>query len=142
MAPQAGLLRCGGMDLPASVKGLSAMRLGVGVAALTVPRTFAVVFGRPAAEASTPMATIVSTLFGIRELGLTAITLGAASDEPRALRRILLLGAATDGLDLLIVGARAVRRPALRRAVVLFAPASLLSVGLHLRAAQRMEVAP
>ena len=130
------------MDLPASVKGLTAMRLGVGLAALTVPRSFALVFGRPPAEAATPMATIASTLFGIRELGLTAITVGASVDEPRALRRILLLGAATDGLDLAIVGLRAIRQPALRRAVVLFAPASILSVGLHLRAAQKVEVAP
>ncbi len=130
------------MDLPASVKGLTAMRLGVGLAALTVPKSFALAFGRPLDEAATPTATIASTLFGIRELGLTAITVGASADEPRALRRILLLGAATDGLDLVIVGIRAVRQPALRRAVVLFAPASILSVALHLRAAQKVEVQP
>ena len=128
------------MNLPASVKGLTAMRLGVGLAALAVPRSIALAFGRPTAEAVTPMATIASTLFGIRELGLTAVTAGASADEPRALRRILLLGAATDGLDLVVVGLRAIRQPALRRAVVLFAPASILSVGLHLRAARKVEV--
>lgn len=130
------------MDLPASVKGLTVMRLGLGTAALTLPKAFALAFGRPTAEATTPMATIGGTLFGIRELGLAAITAKASPDEPRALRRILLLGAATDGLDLLLVGLRAIRQPALRRAVVLFAPASIVSVALHLRAAQKVEVAP
>jgi hypothetical protein len=129
------------MDLPASVKGLTAMRLGVGVTALTYPTAFALVFGRPTAEARTPLATMASTLFGIRELGLTAITAAASADEPKALKRILLIGAATDALDLVLIGVRAIRQPALRRAVVLFAPASLLSVGLHIRAAQKVEVA-
>lgn len=128
------------MDLPASVKGLTAMRLGVGVTALTYPSALALVFGRPPSETRAPMAMLASTLFGIRELGLTAITAGATTDEPKALRRILLIGAATDGLDLMLVGIRAIRQPALRRAVLLFAPASLLSVGLHLRAAQKVEV--
>ena len=130
------------MDLPASVKALAAMRLGVGVTALAAPSAFAVVFGRPTAEARTPMATVTGTFFGIRELGITAITLGAGADEPKALRRILLLGAATDGADLAIVALRSIRRPALRRAVLLFAPASIISVALHLRAAQQVEVNP
>ena len=130
------------MDLSLSLKGLTAMRLGVGVGALTTPSIFAVVFGRPAAEARTPMATMVSTLFGIRELGLVAATVGASAAEPRAQRRILLVGAATDALDLVIVGLRSIRQPALRRAVVMFAPASIISVALHLRAARKVEVAP
>ena len=129
------------MDLPASVKGLTAMRLGVGVTALIYPAAFALVFGRPPAEARSPMATIGSTLFGVRELGLSAVTAGASKDEPRALKRILLVGAATDALDLALVGIRSIRQPGLRRAVILFAPASLLSVGLHLRAAQNVEAA-
>jgi len=116
------------------------MRLGVGVTALAYPSAFALVLGRPPAEGRTPMATITTTFFGIRELGITAITLGASADEPRALRRTLLLGAATDGLDLVIVAIRSIRRPALRRAVLLFAPASVISVALHLRAAQNVEV--
>ena len=129
------------MDLPASVKGLTAMRVGVGVTALTFPAAFALVFGQPAADARTPMATMACTLFGIRELGLSAVTAGAAADEPKALKRILLVGAATDALDLVLIGIKAIRQPALRRAVVLFAPASLLSVALHIRAAQKVELA-
>ena len=45
-------------------------------------------------------------------------------------------------LDLVLVGARAVRQPALRRPVLLFAPAAALSVVLHLRAAQKVEIIP
>lgn len=136
------LLRCGAMDLPASVKALTAIRVGVGVSALTAPSALAIVFGRPRAEATTPMATLASSLFGVRELGLAAITARATADEPRGLRRILLIGAATDGLDLVVMGLWAVRDPRLRRTVFLFAPASLLSVALHLRAAQKVEVTP
>lgn len=129
------------MDLPASVMGLTAMRLGTGIAALTTPSLFALVFGRPVSEATSPMATMASSFFGIRELGLVAATVGASAAEPRARRRILLVGAATDGLDLVVLGIRAIREPALRRPVMMFAPASIISVALHLRAARQVEVA-
>ena len=63
------LLRCAGMDLPASVKGLTAMRLGVGVAALTAPRSFALVYGRPpdagGAEASEDVGALVRCGLGV-----------------------------------------------------------------------------
>ena len=130
------------MDLPPVVKGLAAMRLGVGGTALAAPSAFALVFGRPAAEARSPMALLGSTFFGIRELTLAGITAGASATEPRALRRVLLACAATDGLDLLLLAARSVRRPGLRRAVLLFGPGAALSVALHLRAAQKVEVIP
>ena len=120
------------------VKGLTAMRLGVGVTALAAPSVFALAFGRPRAEARTPMALMGSTFFGIREVTLAGITAGATATEPRALRRVLLACAATDGLDLLLLGARAVRQPGLRRAVLLFGPGAALSVALHLIEARKV----
>ncbi len=130
------------MDLSASVKGLMAMRVGVGLSAIAAPSAFALLFGLPPAEARTSMAVMGSSFFGIRELSLAGITAGATAAEPRALRRVLLACAATDGLDLVVLGARAVRQPALRRAVLLFGPGAALSVLLHWRAAQKVEVMP
>jgi len=129
------------MDLPASVMGLTAMRVGVGLAAVTAPPLFATVFGLPPGEARTPMATMGSAFFGIRELVLAGITVGATTGEPRARRRVLLACAATDGLDVVVLGIRAIRQPPLRRAVVMFAPGALVSVALHLRAARKLEAA-
>ena len=128
------------MDLPLSVQGLTAFRVGVGLSALGAPSVFALVFGLPPAR--TPMADMGMSFFGIRELVLAGITAGAATAEPRARRRVLLAGAATDGLDLVVLGARAIRQPALRRAVLLFGPGAALSVALHLRAARKVEVTP
>lgn len=126
------------MDPQVSVKGLAAMRLGVGLTAIATPTVFAYAFGLPPAEARTPMAIMGTTFFGIRELALAGMAVGAAETEPQALRRLLLVCAATDGLDLALLGARAVRRPALRRAVLLFGPPAVLSVVLHVRAARRV----
>lgn len=130
------------MDVPDSVMGLVAVRLGIGLAALTVPSLFALGFGRPMAEARTPMALVGSGFFGVRELTLAGLTATASADEPKALKRLLYACAATDGLDFAILAIRAMRRPALRRGVVLLAPGAAVSVFLHLRAAQRIEVTP
>lgn len=130
------------MDPHVSVKGLAAMRLGVGLTAIVTPSVFAYAFGRPPAEVRTPMAIMGTTFFGIRELALTGMTAGATEAEPQALRRLLLVCAATDGLDVALLGVRAIRQPALRRAVLLFGPAAALSVALHLRAAQQAGSAP
>ncbi len=129
-------------DLPAAVMGLAAMRIGVGVTAIATPSVFALAFGLSRADARTPMALVGSTFFGIRELALAGITAGATASEPRALRRLLVASAAVDGLDLALLGLRSIRRPTLRRAVVMFAPAAVASVALHLRAAQRVEITP
>ncbi len=130
------------MEIPASVKGFAVMRVGAGIAAIAAPGVLAGLFGMPAAEARTPLAASTSAFFGVRELGLAAITVGATVGEPRALRRLLRVNAATDGLDLLVLGLRAIRQPGLRRGVALFGPGALLSVVLHLRAAQRVELRP
>lgn len=130
------------MDLPLSVKGLAAMRLGVGVSAIVAPSVLARLLGLSPADARTPAALMSSTFFGIRELALTGITVGASAAEPRALRRLLLVCAATDGLDLVLTGARAVRQPALRRPVLLFGPGAAISVLLHVSAARKLEVMP
>lgn len=130
------------MDLPLSVKGLTAMRVGVGLVAIAAPSLFSRLFGLPPAEARTSMAIMGSSFFGIRELALAALTAGASTAEPRARRRLLLVNAATDGLDLAVLGARAVRQPALRRGVLLFGPGAVGSVVLHLRAAAKVEIIP
>jgi len=124
-----------------SVMGLAAVRVGIGMAALAVPTSFAIGFGRPRAEARTPMALTVGSFFGVRELVLGGLVLGAGADEPRARRRLLVACAVTDGLDLVVLGAKAVRRPALRRAALLLAPGAVASTFLHLRAARKLEVA-
>ena len=118
------------------------MRLGVGMTAIAAPSLLAVAFGLPAASARTPMAVLASSFFGIRELTLVGITAGATRSEPRALRRLLVVSAATDALDLTALGLRSIRQPALRRAVLLAGPAAVLSVVLHLRAAQNVEITP
>ena len=138
----AGLLRFGAMDLPAPLKGLAAMRLGVGVTAIAAPQALALAFGLPAAGARTPMAVMGSAFFGVRELALVGITAGATKSEPRALRRLLVVSAATDALDLTVLGLRSIRQPPLRRALLLAAPAALASIVLHLRAAQDVEITP
>lgn len=125
-----------------SVKGLTAMRLGVGLSAIGAPSALAVLFGLPPAEARTPVASMGSAFFGIRELVLAGITVGATAAEPQARRRVLLACAATDGLDLAVLAAKSVRQPALRRAVMIFGPGAALSVVLHLRAARRIEETP
>lgn len=128
------------MDVPASVKGFLAMRVGAGVVAIAAPSLLARLFGFPAGEAARPLAASATTFFGVRELALAAITAGATANEPRALRRLLVVNAATDGLDLMVLGVRAVRQPSLRRGVAAFGPGAALSVVLHLRAAQKVEV--
>lgn len=130
------------MDLPVPLKGLAALRLGIGVTAIATPSLLAAAFGLPPAGAKTPSGTMWSAFFGVRELALVGITAGATTSEPRGLRRLLVVCAATDALDLTVVGIRSIRQPALRRAVLLFAPAALLSVFLHLRAAQNVEITP
>ncbi len=130
------------MEIPTSVKGFAAMRVGAGVVAIAAPSVLARLFGLPAADAGTPFAASTSAFFGIRELGLAAITTGATVREPVALRRLLLVNAATDALDLLVLGLRAIREPRLRRGVLLFGPGALLSVVLHLRAARKVEILP
>lgn len=130
------------MDIPLPVKGFAAMRVGAGVAAVAAPSLLARLFGLPAADARNPLAVSASAFFGIRELGLAAITVGATGVEPLALRRLLVVNAATDGLDVLVLGLKAIRQPSLRRSVALFGPAALLSVVLHLRAAQQVELLP
>ena len=134
------LLRCGGMDVPLSVKGFATMRVGAGLAAIAVPSVLARALGLPVAQARTPLALSATAFFGIRELGLAAVTVGATPDEPKALRRLLFVNAATDGLDVVILGLKGIRNPRLRRSVVLFAPAAVFSVLLHLRAAKKVEV--
>jgi hypothetical protein len=129
------------MDLPLTVKGLTAMRLGVGLTAIAAPSAFSFVFDLPRAEARTPTAMMGYAFFGVRELTIAGCTVGATATEPRSLRRVLLACAATDGLDLAVLGLQALRRPALRRAVLLFGPGAALSVLLHLRAARNVEVA-
>ena len=123
LATQRGarLLRCGAMDLPAPLKGLAVLRFGIGVTAITTPSLLAAAFGLPAAGAKTPAGTMWSAFFGFRELALVGITAGATTSEPRGLRRLLVVCAATDALDLPVVGIRSIRQPALRRAVLLFA---------------------
>ncbi|MEO5678802.1 MAG: DUF4267 domain-containing protein [Acidimicrobiales bacterium] len=128
------------MDVPAPVKGFLVMRIGAGLVAIAAPSVLARLFGFRAAEARNPLAVSTATFFGVRELALAALTLGASRAEPRALRRLLLVNAATDGLDLLLVGGRAARQRNLRRGVALFGPGAALSVALHLRAAQQVEV--
>ncbi len=128
------------MDVPASVKGFAAIRVGAGVTAIAAPSVLARLFGFPAGEGGRPLAASTATFFGVRELALAAITTGASVNEPRALRRLLLVNAATDGLDLVVIGVRAIRQPSLRRAVVAFGPGAALSVVLHLRAAGKVEV--
>ena len=130
------------MDVPLSVKGFTAMRVGAGLVAVAAPSVLARFFGLPASEARTPFATSTGTFFGVRELVLAALTVGAAGTEPRALRRLLVANAATDGLDVVVLGVKAIREPALRRGLVLFGPGAALSVVLHLRAARRVEVGP
>ena len=130
------------MEIPTSVKGFAAMRTGAGVLAIAAPSVLARLFGFRPEDARTPLAASTSAFFGVRELGLAAVTLGATGSEPLALRRLLLVNAATDGLDLLIVGLRAIRHPGLRRGVLFFGPAALLSVVLHLKAAQNVEILP
>jgi len=128
------------MDLDLPLKGITAMRVGAGVAAIAVPSVLGRLFGFPAKDAHSGLAVSTSTFFGVRELGLAALTVGASRTEPRALRRLLVVNAATDGLDFVVLGLRAIRQPGLRRGLVLFAPTAALSVVLHLRAAQRVEV--
>lgn len=128
------------MDVPDSVMGLAAVRLGIGLAALAVPSSFALGFGRPLAEARTPMALVGSGFFGVRELTLVGLTATASVAEPKALKRLLYACAATDGLDFAVLAIRAMRRPGLRRAVLLLAPGAAVSVFLHIRAAQKIEV--
>ena len=130
------------MDLPVPLKGLAAMRVGIGVTAIAAPSVFSIVFRLPRTEARTPMAIMGTSFFGIRELALAGITAGATKSEPRALRRLLAVCAATDALDLIVLALRSVRQPALRRAVLLFGPAAVLSVVLHLRAVQNVEITP
>ncbi len=130
------------MELPLSVKGFTAMRVGAGLVAVAAPSVLARFFGLSSTEARTPFATSISTFFGVRELVLAALTVGAAGSEPRARRRLLVANAATDGLDVVVLGVKAIRQPALRRGLVLFGPGAALSVVLHLRAAQRVEVGP
>jgi len=130
------------MDVPLPVKGFAAMRVGAGLVSIAAPSVLGRLFGFPASEATTSLAASTSTFFGVRELGLAALTVGAATGEPRALRRLLLVNAATDGLDFLLLGLRAIRQPSLRRGVVLFGPSAALSVVLHLGAARRVEVGP
>jgi len=130
------------MEIPTSVKGFAAMRVGAGVIGIVAPSVLARLFGLAPADARTPLAASASAFFGIRELGLAALTVGATGREPVALRRLLVANAATDALDVLVLGLRAVRQPALRRGVLLFGPGALLSVVLHLRAAQRVEILP
>lgn len=128
------------MDVPLSVKGFAAMRVGAGLVSIVAPSVLGRLFGFPAAEARTSLAASTSTFFGVRELALAALILGADTSEPRAWRRLLVVNAATDGLDFLVLGVRAVRQPGLRRGVLLFGPSAALSVALHLRAAQKVEV--
>ena len=130
------------MHVPASVRGFAIMRVGAGLTAIAAPSVLARLFGISTAEARSPLAATTSAFFGIRELGMATVTLGATPSEPRALRRLLVVNAATDGLDLLVLGVQAVRRPRLRRGVLLFGPGAVLSVVLHLRAAQRVEMLP
>ena len=130
------------MEIPTSVKGFAAMRAGAGVLAIAAPSVLARLFGLPSADARRPLAASASAFFGIRELGLAGLTVGASSREPVALRRLLVINAATDALDLVVLGLRAIRQPGLRRGVLLFGPAALLSVVLHLQAAQKVEILP
>jgi len=125
-----------------AVTGLAAVRVGIGLAALAVPSSFALGFGRPRAEARTPMAMAGSSFFGVRELVLAGLAASASNAEPRAMRRVLFACAATDGLDLAVLGVRAIRRPGLRRAVLLLAPGVAVSIAVHVRAAQKVEVIP
>lgn len=130
------------MDLPVPVQGLVAMRAGVGLTVLTAPSALALSFGLPPADARRPMAAVMAGFFGVRELALAALTAGASGAEPQARRRVLLACAATDGLDLAVVGVRAIRQPRLRRAVLLFGPAAVLSVVLHVLAASKVDATP
>lgn len=130
------------MDVPVSVKGFAAMRVGAGLVAIAAPSGLARLFGFPATDARIPLAASASTLFGVRELALAAITAGATASEPRGLRRLLVVNAATDALDFVVLGVRAIRQPGLRRGVLLFGPGAALSVVLHLRAAQRVDLIP
>ncbi len=130
------------MDVPIPVKGFAAVRVGAGLVAIAAPVVLARLFGFPATDGRRPLATSTSTFFGVRELALAAITVGASASEPRALRRLLVVNGATDGLDFLVLGLRSIRQPALRRGVALFGPSAALSVVLHLRAARKVAVGP
>lgn len=130
------------MGVPKVLKGFIAVRAGIGVVMIVAPSVLARFLGLPAGEGRRPFAASTSMFFGVRELALAALTATATDREPRGLRRVLMINAATDGLDFLLLGALAVRHPSLRRGVALFVPGAALSVVLHGRAAQQVRMGP
>ena len=115
-------------------------RFGYAAAALFTPRLATAALGAKPSQ-MTPAAMGWAGVFASREAALGALTLGSEDLDPATRRKVLMLNAAVDAVDVLAVVALMKRQ---RSILPLFVavPAGVMSIIAHVQAARQLSVAP
>jgi hypothetical protein len=128
------------MDLASIPKQMAYVRIGYAVAAFFTPKlATAAIGGRPSQV--TPAAMGWAGVFASREAAMGALTLGSEDLDPATRRKVLLLNAAIDAVDVVAIVALAKRQRSILP-LLLAVPVGVLSVVAHVQAARPLAGAP
>lgn len=128
------------MNLASLTKQAAYARLGYAAAAFFTPRLATVAIGGRPSQV-TPVAMGWAGVFASREAALGALSLGSEGVDAATRRKVLLLNAAVDAVDVAAIVALAKRQRSILPLLVAL-PVGVLSVVAHVQAAQQLACAP
>lgn len=128
------------MELASIPRKMAYARLGYAAAALFTPKLATAAIGAKPGQV-TPAAMGWAGVFASREAALGALTLGSEGLDPAERRKVLLLNAAVDAVDVVAILALVKRQRSILP-LFLAVPAGVLSVIAHVQAAQQLSTAP
>jgi len=128
------------MEIALVPRQVAYARFGYAAAALFTPRLAAAAMGAKPSQ-MTPAAMGWAGVFASREAALGALTLGSEDLDPATRRKVLLLNAAVDAVDVVAIAALMKRQ---RSILPLFVavPAGVMSIIAHVQAARQLSAAP